>query len=460
MSDEREHLPEIRFQPTEGLTYNPNEATYWDQQALAGELERTFELCHSCRMCFKFCQSFPTLFEAVDTHGDVRKIPQAIKDRVVDECFQCKLCYTECPYTENEGHEFRLDFPRLMLRAKAVRRRERGMPLRERMLADPDLIGRVGTIAPALANWGNSFKPNRIVMEKVAGIHRDKLLPRFESPTFEKWFRAETGGSEQTGDGTHKVVLFGTCFTNYNRPELGRAALRVLRHNDCKVACPDLTCCGMPALDAADLDLARRKARRNVATLLPWVERGYRIAVINPTCSLMIRQEYPELLDDPADPATAAAAREVAAATRDISEFLFELRQEGHFKEDFKSTPDGSVAYHAPCHLRMQSVGFRGRDLMRRIPGVKPKLTMECCGHDGTWAMKTEYFELSMKNGAKAFAGMGEAEAEVWASDCPLAAVQFRQACGRDVLHPIEVLDRAYRSDGFSKPVPAPGAGT
>jgi Fe-S oxidoreductase len=454
MSDERESLPEIRFQPTQGLTYNPNESKYWDRTALASEIERTFELCHSCRMCFKFCQSFPTLFEAVDAYGDVRRIPKATIDRVVDECFQCKLCYTQCPYTESEGHEFELDFPRLMLRAKAVRRRSQGVPLRERILADPDRLGRVGTLVPALANWGNTFKLNRVVMEKVAGIHRHKLLPNFVSPTFESWFRSQTEGAEETVDGTHPVVLFGTCFTNYNRPELGKAALRVLRHNDCKVACPSLNCCGMPALDSGDLDLARSKARRNVELLLPWVDRGYTVAVVNPTCSLMIRQEYRELLDDPANRTLAAAAKKVADATRDVSEYLFELRKEGHFKEDFKSTPNGPVAYHAPCHLRMQSIGFRGRDLMRRIPGVKPKLTAECCGHDGTWAMKTEYFELALKNGAKSFDGMREAEAEVWASDCPLAAVQFQQACGHEVLHPLEVLDRAYREDGFPHRVP------
>ena len=311
------------------------------------------------------------------------------------------------------------------------------------------------TLVPALANWGNTFKLNRVVMEKVAGIHRDKLLPNFVSPTFETWFRNQAEGAEETVDGTHPVVLFGTCFTNYNRPELGKAALRVLRHNDCKVACPSLNCCGMPALDSGDLDLARSKARRNVELLLPWVDRGYTVAVVNPTCSLMIRQEYPELLDDPANRTLAVAAKKIADATRDVSEYLFELRKEGHFKEDFKSTPNGPVAYHAPCHLRMQSIGFRGRDLMRRIPGVKPKLTAECCGHDGTWAMKTEYFKLALKNGAKSFDGMREAEAEVWASDCPLAAVQFQQACGREVLHPLEVLDRAYREDGFPHRVPA-----
>jgi Fe-S oxidoreductase len=175
--------------------------------------------------------------------------------------------------------------------------------------------------------------------------------------------------------------------------------------------------------------------------------------VVNPTCSLMIRQEYAELLDDPAYPSLGQAARKVAEATRDLSEFLNELRKEGAFKEDFRSTPGARVAYHAPCHLRMQNVGFRGRDLMRRIPGVKPKLVAECCGHDGTWAMKKEYFELSMKYGQKAFDGMRQADAEVWSTDCPLAAIQFEQACGKQALHPVEVLDRAYRADGFPRAV-------
>jgi Fe-S oxidoreductase len=176
----------------------------------------------------------------------------------------------------------------------------------------------------------------------------------------------------------------------------------------------------------------------------------------------MLKTEYPDLLDDPADPRMAEAAKTVAAATRDLGEFLFGLRQAGVFKEDFKSTPAGPVAYHAPCHLRMQSVGYRGRDLMRRIPQVQPRLVAECCGHDGTWAMKVEHFDASLQNGQKAFDGMQEAASEIWTTECPLAALQFKQACGREVLHPVQVLDRAYRPDGFAQPVaPKPdGEGT
>ena len=455
MSEDKS-LDLIKYAPTDGLTYNPNEPKYWDRAALAKELDRTYDLCHGCRMCFKFCQSFPTLFDAVDTHGDVRRLPEETHRRIIDECFQCKLCYTQCPYTESEGHAFKLDVPRLLLRAKAIRVREEGLPLREKMLGDPDTLGKLAGLTPRLANFANTLKPHRLLMEKALGIHRDKLLPRFETVPFEKWFRRQTGGADETPSGTHKVVLFETCFVNYNRTAVGEAAFRVLVHNDCKVASPRLTCCGMPALDGGDVALARKKAQANVAALAPWVERGYKVAVINPTCSLMIRQEYLELLDDPADRATFEKAKALSAATRDLSEFLFELRQAGAFKEDFKSTPNGTVAYHAPCHLRMQNVGFRGRDLMRRIPGLTPRLVQECCGHDGTWAMKKEYFALALKNGQKAFDGMGEAGAELWTTDCPLAAIQFEQACGKKPLHPVEVLERAYREDGFPSRVPAP----
>ena len=458
MSEKKAPIGDIKFAPTDGLTYNPNEAKYWDREALTKEIERTFELCHSCRMCFKFCQSFPTLFEAVDRHDGVRAVPEATRLEVVDQCFQCKLCYTNCPYTDAEGHAFKLDFPRLMLRANAVRRRERGIPLRERLLADPDRLGRLGTLVPGLANWANRFRPNRILMEKMAGIHRDKLLPRFERPTFQAWLSRRTGGGEQGAEGKHPVVLFSTCFVNWNRPAVGKAAFEVLVHNECSVSCPDVNCCGMPALDGGDVEFARKQAKRNVDLLLPYVERGAKIAVINPTCSLMMRQEYPELLRGADGGRRDEATRKVAEAVRDVSEFLNELRQAGRFKEDFRSTPAGAVAYHAPCHLRMQNVGFRGRDLMRRIPGVEPRTVAECCGHDGTWAMKREHFDQSLQNGRKAFDGMSEAGAEVWATDCPLAAIQFEQACGRKALHPVEILARAYREDGFATRVAAPAA--
>ena len=207
-------LPDIRYAPTDGLTYNPNDPKYWDRDALQSEIDRAFDLCNGCRMCFKFCQSFPTLFEAVDTAGDVRKLPREKVEQVIDECFQCKLCYTQCPYTEAEGHEFKLDFPRLLMRANAIRRKERGIPLRERLLADPDTLGKVGTLLPMISNAANRIHPHRVLMEKVMGIHRDKLLPEFASEPFPSWVRRELDGLDASSDGRHKVLLFATCFVN------------------------------------------------------------------------------------------------------------------------------------------------------------------------------------------------------------------------------------------------------
>lgn len=444
------------FEPTPGLTYNPNDAHFFDPAALEQELQRSFDLCHSCRLCFKFCQSFPTLFNAIDANdGRARTLSDATKRQVVDECFNCKLCYTNCPYTPSEGHEFQLDFPALLMRARAVRVKQEGIPRRERLLANPDKIGRQGTLLPILSNGANKNRLFRRLMEMAFGIHRDKQLPEFHSPTFDGWFEKQTAGRRET-DGDKKVVLFQTCFVNYNSPDIGRDTVEVLSHQGCGIACPKTNCCGMPALDSGDIDFAVEQARRNVETLLPFVEKGYLIAVINPTCSLMLRQEYPVLLDNKSNPALAESAKKVAAATRDVCEFLFELKKAGSLKEDYQSTPAGNVAYHVPCHLKKQNIGFRSRDLMRKIPKVKIKLVDRCSGHDGSWAMKTEFFELSMKNGKAAFEEMKEAEAEVWTSDCPLAAIQFEQATGKKPLHPIQVLARALKPDGFPTPVPPP----
>jgi glycerol-3-phosphate dehydrogenase subunit C len=435
------------FLPTEGMTYNPNDAHYFDSDAIQGELDRSYDLCHSCRLCFKYCDSFPTLFKAIDDNdGEATGLGPEVTNQVVDECFGCKLCYVNCPYTEAEEHSFKLDFPALILRARAKRAKDEGIPFREKMLSDPDKLGKQGTMLPVISNTANKSATFRLLMEKAAGIHREKSLPEFHSPTFEAWFATKSEGKSEI-PGEHPVVLFHTCFVNYNDPQIGMDTVEVMEHNKCGVACPKQNCCGMPALDCGDIDFARKQAANNVRTLLPYVEKGYRIAAINPTCSLMIKNEYPTLLSEDAE--LSEAAVKVSEATRDLSEYFFELRKDGQFKEDYKSTPDSDIAYHIACHLKMQAIGFRSRDLMRKIPGVKVRLVNECTGHDGTWAMKTENFEASMRIGKKAFDGMNEVETEVWASDCPLAAIQIEQATGTKPMHPIQIIAKAYREDGF-----------
>ena len=450
-----DHIP---YAPTPGLTYDPSEPAYWDADALQGEIDRTFEICHGCRMCFKYCDSFPSLFSFLDDRhdGDVRSITDAETAQVMDQCFQCKLCEVQCPYTVRDNHDFQLDFPKLVHRYTAQRTRAEGLGLRDRVMGDPDRTATLARASGGLANVANArSRIHRIFLEKVLGVHRDKDLPRFARTTFTAWATRRGMVSNDPTDG--EAVLFPTCYVEHNEPEVGHDTVAVLERNGVDLTCEKgLACCGMPAWESGDLDTLRERAVTNLDRLEPHVDAGKKVLAINPTCSMMLRREYPELVA----PEDRERAQRLADAVSDPSEFLWSIRDEDRFDAGFASTP-GSVAYHAPCHLRTQAVGFKGRDLLRKIPGVKPSTTMECCGHDGTHAMKVEGFEASVRIGKKAFDGMaapvaGGEPAEVWATDCPLAALQFGQHADKRPMHPMSILARAYEPDGFPTPVTPP----
>ena len=358
----------------------------------------------------------------------------------------------QCPYTPRDSHDFQLDFPKLVHRYRAVKARERGVPLRDRLLGSPDRAAAAARASFGLANTMNRVKLHRWFMEKALGIHRDKLLPEFAGETFDRWADVTGRISEEPGG---EAVLFPTCYVQHNEPQVGRDTVEVMERNSVDLRCvKGLQCCGMPAWEHGDLESLRAQARANLDVLTPFVEKGAKVVVINPTCSMMLRQEYPDLVDV----SDRERARLVAEQVRDPSEYLWSIRKEARFNTDFRSSPGEKVAYHAPCHLRAQGIGFKGRDLMRKIPGVVPSMVMECCGHDGTHAMTVEGFEPSRRVGKKAFEGMHEDTAEVWATDCPLAALQFEQHAGVRPLHPMTVLARAYREDGFATRLPASGA--
>jgi Fe-S oxidoreductase len=444
MNEER-----ISYLPTDGLTYDPSTPRYWDAAALQKEVTRVFEICHGCRMCFKYCDSFPNLFSLLDNkyEGNVTRIQPQETRSIMDACFQCKLCEVQCPYTPRDGHQFQLDFPKLVHRYKAQRARKEGISLRDRLLGNPDGASLLARASFGLANLMNRIPLNRWIMEKVLGIHRDKKLPDFAPSTFERWAEQEGLISQ---DKNCEVVLFQTCYVQNNEPEIGRDTVSVMRKNQVRIRCEKgLQCCGMPRWESGDIEGLRIQAKANLSRLLPFVKGGAKVVAINPTCSMMLRKEYPELVA----PEDRESAKQVASVVMDPSEYLWSIRNEQRFSTDFKSTPGESVGYHAPCHLRVQSVGFKGRDLLRKIPGVVPKTVTECCGHDGTYAMRVEGFEPSQRIGKKAFDGMKAADAKVWSTDCPLAAIQFEQHAGVKPMHPMSILARAYREDGFPQKV-------
>ncbi len=430
----------ISYQPTDGLCYDPSEPKYWDPALLQKEITRVFEVCHGCRMCFKYCDAFPTLFDLIDREhdGDVRKLTAAQTDLVMHQCFQCKLCEVQCPYTPRDGHEFQLDFPKLVHRYHAQRARREGVALQDKVLGDPDLAGGLARASFGMANVMNRVELHRWFMEKVLGVHRDKLLPDFASRSFESWAKEQGLIAEQPGG---EVVLFQTCYVQHNEPQIGKDTVRVYQQNGIDIRCEaGLSCCGMPAWERGDIEALEQRIRNNLDHLEPYVDRGAKVVAINPTCSMMLRMEYPTL----ARSEDRERARKVAQAVFDPSEYLWSIRNEARFDSDFGEVPE-KVAYHAPCHLRAQGVGFKGRDLIRKA-GAQIDTVMECCGHDGTYAMRVEGFVPSQRLGKKAFDGMRSHEAETWVTDCPLAALQFEQHAGQRPIHPMSLLARAYEN--------------
>ena len=259
--------------------YDLRDPKFYDEADLEKEMRRVFDVCHTCRMCFSYCPSFPSLFNAIDKHeeagrGEVDALTTAEMNEVVDLCWQCKLCYVKCPYTP--PHKFAVDFPRLLMRAKFVKTKREGVPFRERMLSDPDRIARFSGV---LANWANRQPLFRRVLERLLGIHRKRVLPKFR-----KWKKPRSTGKD--------LVLFATCSVENNYPQVGVAAVQVLEKNGKKIAMPPAVCCGLPAMDGGDLETAIKKIEQNLKVL----PKGVPIVVLAPSCSLQMKSEWPRLV--------------------------------------------------------------------------------------------------------------------------------------------------------------------
>lgn len=412
-------------------------AEFYDGAAVDRELRRVYDICAGCRRCLPLCPSFKVMFDRLDAEevdGDIGKLPARDVKEVVDLCYQCKLCFNHCPYTP--PHRWEVDFPRLMLRARAAQARQHGVSLQDRMLGNTELVGRIGSATAPLSNWMNERRAHRVLMESVAGIHRDRTLPRFHRQTFSAWFaKHERRAASRV---THKLAFFTTCTVEYNAPAIGRAAVRVLERNGADVTLPAQRCCGMPYLDGGAVDEARALVRENVRTLAVAVRDGREIVVPGPTCSYMLKQEYPWL--DAGDD-----AKLVASHTRDLFEHLAGLHAAGALDTSFTRTL-GTVRYQVPCHLRAQNMGTKTADVLRAIPATRVDVIERCAAVDGTWGFKKEYFDLSMKQAQPLFAAMTASgdDRVVTATDCPLAALQIGQGTGTTPRHPIELLAEAY----------------
>ena len=425
------------------MTLDIRAPEFWDPASVDKELRRVFDICNGCRRCFNLCPSFSELFRALDREdvdGEAEKLGRDALRQTVDLCYQCKLCFNHCPYTP--PHRWQVDFPRLMLRARAAQAKKDGVKLQDRFLGNTALVGKLGSLTAPLSNWANEWRAHRTFLQAVAGIHRDRNLPRFHRETFSTWFAKRRA---PVFEPQARVALFATCPVEYHNPGVGKATVAVLERNRVEVTLPAQRCCGMPYLDGGAVDEARALIRDNVRSLAAQVRAGREIVVPGPTCSYMLKQEYP-WLDGSED------AKLVAARTRDLFEYLMALHAEGKLDTAFAQRP-GKVAYQLPCHLKAQSLGTKSADLLRLIPGAQVEVIERCSGVDGTWGLKREYYELSLKIADPLFAGIRNARPDRVTTDCPLAALQIAQGTGKTPQHPIEVVAQAYgltmgRSEG------------
>jgi len=432
--------------PARPPVWDPNDPRYWDARDLEQELRRTFQICHECRMCVTYCGSFPRLFESIDRDIDrglsegAEQVGAATMREVSDHCWQCKLCFIKCPYTADEGAYELLDFPRLMAREKANRARREGVPLVDRILGEPQQIGALGAgPAAPLANLVNASRLVRKVAEKLTGISAAFPLPPIASQSFTSWFRAHEPAPEAGNAG--EVVLFPTCYGDFNFPGVPQAAVQVLEKNGYRVLLPEaLTCCGMPNLDGGDVDAARHKMRQNVDALAPYVERGLRVVVPGPTCGYTMKKEWPVYWGD-------QRAERVAAATLDLMEFVDGLRKQKTLNRDF-NRGYGKVVYHAACHLRAQKIAIPGARVLSQLPDTDVRIVERCSAVDGTWGMKAAYYEEGKRYAQRltdAIDSERDEEARITAvTDCSLAALRIRKENGLVARHPIELLADAY----------------
>ncbi len=422
--------------------HNPD---FYSEAALHAEMERVFGICHGCRRCVSLCQAFPTLFDLVDASAslEIDGVAKADYAKVADHCYLCDLCFmTKCPYVP--PHDWALDFPHLMLRAKAVRFKQGDFKLRDKVLTSTDAVGRFAGI-PIVAqtvNAVNKIGPARKALQAVAGIHAEAWLPEFHSNNLRKRLagHASDAVAEPAGRTRGRVALFATCYMNRNEPGPGEDLVAVFEHNGIAVRLAEKErCCGMPKLELGDFASVQAAKEANIPVLARLVDEGWDLTALIPSCVLMFKQELPLLFPDDAD------VQKVKAAFFDPFEYLMLRHKEGRLRTDFRQSL-GRVAYHAACHQRVQNIGPKTKEALSLVPGTEVEIIERCSGHDGTYAVKKEFHEFAMKIVRPVVARVRQAEADHYGSDCAMAGHHIGHALddGRAPEHPITLLRIAY----------------
>ncbi|WP_322095342.1 heterodisulfide reductase-related iron-sulfur binding cluster [Paraburkholderia bannensis] len=425
---------------------------FYDQALLDDELARVFDICAGCRRCVSLCGAFPALFDLVDETdtGEAHDVDKASYGKVVDQCYLCDLCYmTKCPYVP--PHPWNVDFPHLMLRAKAIDYRNGEVQLRDRVLSNTDALGHLAGIpvVTQTVNAVNGTKAMRGIMEDALGVDRHAWLPSFATRKFRSAARKATSSEVRDGERTPgKVAIYATCYVNFNEPGIGHDLLALLDHNAIPyVLVKSEACCGMPLLEQGNLEGVAKKQATNMPVLAHYAREGYALLGAVPSCVLMYKHELPLMF--PGDADTLA----VSEAFWDPFEYFVARNRDGLLKTDFR-TPLGNVSYHVSCHARVQNIGRKTSDLLSLVPETKVTVVERCSGHAGTFGVKKEFHAMSMKIGTPVFKQMAQGAPDFISSDCQLAGHHIAQGIeenklgtadgGPPLAHPLTLLRRAY----------------
>jgi Fe-S oxidoreductase len=418
---------------------------FYDETALNHELERIFDICHGCRRCVSLCTAFPTLFDLVDASPtmEVDGVKKADYWKVIDQCYLCDLCYmTKCPYVP--PHPWNLDFPHTMLRAKAIKFKKGETTFRDKLLSSTDALGKLASIPVVVKAVNASFRSPTVrkLLDQNLGIRADRILPDYDSAKFRSTAKPDGSFPVRDGDRTPgKVAIYATCYVNYNEPGIGHDLLEILAHNEIPAVLVEKeACCGMPKLELGDLQAVEKLKAANLPYLARLAREGYAILTAVPSCTLMYKQELPLMFPDDDD------VQRVKEAMWDPFEYLMARHADGLLKVDFKRAL-GKVAYHAPCHQRVQNMGAKTRETLQLVPDTQITAVERCSGHDGTWGVKREYFANSMKIVKPVAKLMNAAAPDYVSSDCAIAARHILQGMGETEAkkaHPLTLLRMAY----------------
>jgi glycerol-3-phosphate dehydrogenase subunit C len=425
-----------------------NHPDFLDEKKLDGEMRRVFDICHGCRRCFNLCDSFPKLFDMIDEskNEDVESLSSNQFSPVVDACTLCDMCFmTKCPYVP--PHEFDLDFPHLMLRYRTLQKKQNKLLRIPTQLAQIDRNAKIGIMFSKFINWISNIKNkfSRKILEVIIGIDKRAKLPAYNSETFTKYFKKNSKSINlKTSTKGRKVVIYSTCFVNFNKKDTGIAALKVLKKNGVQVQEAYPGCCGMPFLEQADLPKVVEQAKKVSKDLLAWVDKGYHVITLTASCGLMLKFEWPLLL--PGNEEIKRLSKNIS----DIDEYIVDISAKEGLANGLEEI-DGGVTVHIACHARAQNMGNKARDMLKLIPNIKMDVVERCAGHGGTFGIMKETHNLAIKVGKPTARQIKNKNNKYMASDCPLAGKHLKQLehdtkiSSDEALHPIELIAKAYK---------------